>query len=113
MKKTLKVSKSEVMKKAWKLYRMSQKWVNGLTFSECLKRAWKEAKTKAVEYFGHVTLNINGIYCEANTFNGYVTGNTYKVREILKQFGLEYNGYERLWEGNHETIQELCREFAI
>jgi hypothetical protein len=113
MKRTLKANKSEVMKKAWSLYRMSQKWINSLSFSECLKRAWVDAKAKSVEYFGQVTLNINGIYCEVNTFNGYVVGNTYKVREILKQYGLEYNGYERLWEGNREAVQELCREFAM
>lgn len=35
---------SNIMTSAWNLYRMSQKWVNSLSFAECLRRAWREAK---------------------------------------------------------------------
>ena len=34
-----KYNKSEIMKAAWNIYRMAQKWVDKLTFGECLKRA--------------------------------------------------------------------------
>lgn len=35
---------SNIMKNAWNLYRKAQKWVNKLSFSECLRRAWSDAK---------------------------------------------------------------------
>lgn len=36
-------NKSEIMKRAWEIRRM---WTaRGLTFGQCLSRAWKEAKT--------------------------------------------------------------------
>ena len=40
----MKYNKSEIMTRAWSLFRMSQKWVDSLTFSECLRRAWDAAK---------------------------------------------------------------------
>lgn len=40
----MKYNKSEIMKAAWNLRKMSQKWVNSLSFSECLRRAWANAK---------------------------------------------------------------------
>lgn len=42
-------NKSEIMKSAWNLYRISQKWVGEHTFSWALKRAWQEAKEKISE----------------------------------------------------------------
>ncbi|MGF7145277.1 hypothetical protein HNQ56_003718 [Anaerotaenia torta] len=112
MKKTLRVSKSVVMKKAWELFKMSQKWVDKLSFSECLKRAWATEKRNAVEYVGQVGLYINGAYCTAMIATGYVEGNTFKAREILKKFGLGWNGYEKVWEGTQKQMQELCRAYA-
>ena len=35
---------SNIMKDAWGLYRISQKWVSALSFSDCLRRAWSKAK---------------------------------------------------------------------
>lgn len=40
----MKYNKSEIMKAAWSLYKMSRKWVTSLDFAECLRRAWKKAK---------------------------------------------------------------------
>ena len=40
----MKYNKSEVFKNAWNLYRMAQKWVQKLSFGECLRRAWAKAK---------------------------------------------------------------------
>ena len=39
-----KYNKSEIMKKAWSLYRMAQKWVEKKSFSWALTKAWAEAK---------------------------------------------------------------------
>lgn len=43
---------SKIMKKAWETFKKFQRFVTPLSFSECLKRAWEEAKnatTKAAE----------------------------------------------------------------
>ena len=42
----MKFNRSEIMKAAWSLYRMSMKWTaaHRLSFSECLRRAWAKAK---------------------------------------------------------------------
>lgn len=45
---------SQIMKKAWETYRKFQSFATKLSFSECLRRAWAEAK-KAVETVAVVT----------------------------------------------------------
>lgn len=42
----MRYNKSEIMKEAWKLYRMNKSVVKSLqrAFSQCLKQAWKMAK---------------------------------------------------------------------
>lgn len=40
----MKYNKSEIFKNAWKLRKMSMKWVQKLSFGECLRRAWSDAK---------------------------------------------------------------------
>lgn len=47
---------SQIMKKAWETYRKFQSFATKLSFSECLRRAWAEAK-KAVETVAVVTLD--------------------------------------------------------
>lgn len=51
----MKYNMSNIMKNAWATYRKFQKFVNPLTFSECLKRAWEDAK-KAMQQPEQVTL---------------------------------------------------------
>ena len=43
----MKYNKSEIMKKAWEMFRKSQKWVDPMSFGECLRRAWNAAKVIA------------------------------------------------------------------
>lgn len=42
----MKYNRSEIMKAAWTLYRMSKKWTEAyrMSFAECLRRAWAKAK---------------------------------------------------------------------
>lgn len=35
---------SQIMTSAWNLYRMAQKWIDKMSFSDCLRRAWRDAK---------------------------------------------------------------------
>ena len=46
---------SNIMKKAWTTYKKFKNMVSPLSFSECLKRAWEEAK-KATEKVNEITL---------------------------------------------------------
>lgn len=41
----MKYNKSQIMKSAWEVYRMSSKWAGQkLDFAKCLRRAWASAK---------------------------------------------------------------------
>lgn len=118
MKKMKKYNKSEIMKGAWNLYRKTQKWVEKfrLSFSECLKRSWKAAKeaAKAAEIMAqkYFHIEINGSRVLINIGDGIVSGNTYRCKETLKQYGLKFNGTEKYWEGNRTSIEELVRNYA-
>lgn len=47
---------SKIMKKAWETFRKFKSFLPPLPFSECLKRAWEEAK-KAAEEVKEITLS--------------------------------------------------------
>lgn len=47
-----KYNKSKIMKDAWNIYRMAQKWVDKLSFGDCLRRAWAQAKKAARVFTG-------------------------------------------------------------
>lgn len=40
----MKYNRSEIMAHAWKLFKTAKKWVQSLSFGECLRRAWANAK---------------------------------------------------------------------
>lgn len=40
----MKYNLSNIFKNAWATYRMAQKWVQKLSFGECLRRSWATAK---------------------------------------------------------------------
>ena len=40
---------SEIMKKAWETYRKFKSFISPLSFAECLRRAWAEAKNATVK----------------------------------------------------------------
>lgn len=46
---------SEIMKKAWEIYRKFKTFAHPLSFGECLKRAWDDAK-KALTAVVEITL---------------------------------------------------------
>lgn len=61
---------SVIMKKAWATYRKFQSFVSPLSFSECLRRAWAEAK-KAAEQPEQYTLDtIKAIAYKTMVVNG-------------------------------------------
>ena len=50
----MKYNKSEIMKKAWSIRKVSMNWVSPLSFADCLRRAWAEAKKAARQFCGIV-----------------------------------------------------------
>lgn len=111
---------SKIMKNAWNTFKESQKWVKKyqLSFSECLRRAWAEAKAAAkVEELvksnnGLIRMEIGMSRVLVNLGDRIVSGNTYKCKETLKQYGLKFNSYEKYWEGSREDLIELVRNYA-
>ena len=112
----MKYNKSEIFKNAWKLFKMSMKWIQKLSFGECLRRAWAEAKEKVAMAkkikLGQITIMIDRNALCVNLYNRTVQGNTYHVRKELKSFGLLWNPYERVWEGTTEQLEKLCSIYA-
>lgn len=117
----MKYNRSEIMKSAWNLFKMFCKSIEKyrLSFSECLRRAWAEAKrTARVEAIiksngGLFRMDIGMARVLVNIGDRIVSGNTYKCKETLKQYGLKFNGSEKYWEGTRENITELVRQYAL
>ena len=91
---------SEIMKAAWNLRKMSLKWVTSLSFGECLRRAWKSAKEAARVFSGLVRNALT------------VTGNTYPVRSMMREFGLVWDRDNKAWTGSRETLNSICVKYA-
>ena len=113
-----KYNKSEIMKAAWNIYRMAQKWIDKLSFGECLKRAWAAAK-KAARVFTGIVKNVQvaGTLChpvlvDVDMDNLTITGNTYPVRQMMRELGLDWNADKKAWTGSRETLNALCVKYA-
>ncbi len=112
-------NKSQIMKNAWKLVKDSHKWCKEfwITLSEALKREWAKAKkTVAAEeklqamgnyFYG----SIGTARVHFNINEGIVSGNTYRCKETLKQYGLRFNGTEKYWEGTCDQVRELALDY--
>lgn len=97
----MKYNKSEIMKAAWNLFNMSKKWIDKLSFSECLRRAWKKAKeaiaaAKKLDS-GDCRKLVNGEILEIKhgvvadfTMGWYIVGKTYAARKELKAAGFKW-----------------------
>lgn len=108
-----KYNKSEIMKAAWNLYRMAQKWVGEkLSFAECLKRAWAKAK-KIVSYMtGKHTVNMGTMFHQLNIVvdmdNLTVSGNTFNCKETLKRdYACKWDAENKVWKSDKENLFNL------
>lgn len=113
----MKYNKSEIMKSAWNLLKMSQKWANSLAFSECLRRAWNAAK-KSIE--NTKKLMSNGCMKVTNgsrlglirtiaadyAMGWIVTGKTYAARKELKAAGFRWDPESRNWFTTDRKVAE-------
>lgn len=114
---TMKYNKSEIFRNAWATYRMAQKWVQKLSFGECLRRAWAKAKetVATAKKIARGTVQIMFDSCATLVVNLYhrtVEGNTYRYRKELKSFGLTWDPHERVWEGTTEQLTRLCEIYG-
>ena len=109
---------SNIMKAAWNLYRKFQKCVAPLSFGECLKRAWAEAKKAARVFTGLVSnVQIAGtlmhpVLVNINMNTLTVTGNTFPVRQMMRDLGLSWDAENKAWTGSRETLNSLCVKYA-
>lgn len=112
-------NRSEIMKNAWNIYRMSQKWVNKLSFSECLCRAWEQAKkdahTESVikNHFGAIVSG-NRVLVDYKvvadwTMGWALTGNTYAIRKEIRAAGFKWDSESKNW---YTTDRNVIRRFA-
>lgn len=113
-----KYNMSEIMKQAWSLRKMSLKWVDSLSFGECLRRAWKAAKEAARVFTGIVKdIQIAGtlmhpVLVDVDMDNLTVTGNTFPVRKLMRELGLDWDKDSKAWTGSRETLNAICVKYA-
>lgn len=114
----MKYNKSEIMKSAWNLRKMSLKWTTPLCFGECLRRAWNKAKDAARVFTGIVrNVQVGGtlmhpILVDIDMDNLTITGNTFPVRNMMREFGLDWDKNNKAWTGSRETLNALCVKYA-
>lgn len=114
----MKYNKSEIMKKAWSLRKMSLKWVKPICFGECLRRAWADAKDAARVFTGLVrNVKVGGtlmhpilVNIDMDTLR--ITGNTFPVRQLMREFGLSWDKDAKAWTGSRETLNSICVKYA-
>ena len=41
-----------------------------------------------------------------------ITGNTYPVRQMMRELGLDWNADKKAWTGSRETLNALCVKYA-
>lgn len=105
---------SKIMKNAWSKYRQSQKWVDKLSFAECLRRAWKDAKAEIAKaatteklysrtyeackmIFGGVVYMRRALVAEAGQMGWVLTGKTYPAKDAIKAMGFKWDCEARNW----------------
>lgn len=111
-------NKHEIMKAAWNLYRTFQKCVAPLSFGECLRRAWAQAK-KAARVFTGIVRNVqvagtlmHPVLVNIDMDSLTVTGNTYPVRQMMRELGLNWDADRKAWIGSREALNALCVKHA-
>lgn len=109
---------SQIMQDAWSLYRTSKKWVSSLTFGDCLRRAWAKAKEAARVFTGLVrNVQVAGTLMHPVLVNVdmdalTVTGDTFPVRQLMRELGLDWDKGNKAWTGSRETLNALCVKYA-
>lgn len=108
-------NRSEIMKNAWTMYRTSQKWISKLTFSECLRRSWKQAKEDAkvnAMLDDCIIIKPEGkLFCRRGIVADYtmgwnITGITFLYRKELRSAGFKWDCESRCWYTTDRKVAE-------
>ena len=112
---------SSIMKAAWVRFKKFNAPYNGKivhTFSECLKDAWAEAK-KAARVFTGIVRNVqvagtmmHPVLVNVDMDTLTVTGNTFPVRKLMRELGLDWDKETKDWTGTRETLNALCVKYV-
>lgn len=109
---------SEIMKHAWALRKQSLKYVSPRSFADCLRSAWAAAKEAARVFTGLVRdVQVAGTLMHPILVNVdmdalTVTGNTFPVRQLMRELGLDWDREAKAWTGSRETLNALCVKYA-
>lgn len=118
---------SNIMASAWTLYRKYNanlsrnregKKIIHWTFSDCLKTAWANAKNAARVFTGLVrNVQVSGTLMHPILVNVdmdalTVTGNTFPVRQLMREMGLSWDKGNKTWTGDREALNALCVKYA-
>lgn len=88
------------------------------TFASCLKAAWADAKDAARIFTGVVRdVKVGGTMCHPILVNVdmnalTVTGNTFPVRQLMRELGLTWDGIAKAWVGSRELLNSMCCKYA-
>ena len=106
----MKYNRQQIMKAAWNMFNRSKTWIEKyrLSFAECLRRAWKDAKdeVKNAESIKHeIGKSINrvtvwmrpSVIAESGRMGWILTGNTYKAKQIIKSMGFKWDIEAKGW----------------
>lgn len=114
-----KYNRSEIMKAAWYLFRKyNAHGKTSYTFAVCLKLAWADAKEAARVFTGVIRdVKVGGTVCHPILINIdmdalTVTGNTFPVRQLMRDLGLSWDGIAKAWIGSRETLNSMCCKYA-
>lgn len=113
---------SNIMKNAWSMFKKFKAQNGGkvftYTFSVCLKMAWADAKSAARVFTGMVrNIKVAGTVCRpvfvnVDMDNLTVTGNTFPVRQLMRELGLVWDGITKAWTGSRDTLNALCCKYC-
>lgn len=116
--KMKKYNLSQIMKDAWNYYRTFKRTTTPWNFSRCLKKAWVVAK-EAVRVFTGLVRNVqvagtlaHPILVNVDMDALTVTGNTFPVRQLMRELGMTWDKDRKAWTGSREALNAMCVKYA-
>lgn len=109
---------SKIMKSAWSFYRTFKRSTTPWEFSRCLKKAWADAKEAARVFTGLLrNVQVAGtmmhpVLVDIDMDKLTVTGNTFPVRQMMRELGLNWDKASKAWTGSRDTLNALCVKYA-
>ncbi len=113
MKKAIKrYNLSKIMKEAW----TTKKRYPSVTFSDCLRRAWRAAKIAvlAKEMPEVVDVMFTGHDLTINLENGEISGETYEAKKHIKYvFDAKWNPDKKVWVSGLKNLRAVVAKECV